>query len=62
MEFRVQEGKENRDKRLRHLWLSLPKKQKFNHGESEDEEAAKEYPVENDKTLTQESARRSMSS
>ena len=58
VEFRVQEGRENREHRLKQLWYSLPKKQKLEHDESEDEKVAKECSVEGDHTLTAESAQR----
>lgn len=58
VEFRVQEGQENRQRRLRRLWLSLPKEQRINHDEEEDEATAKTIPIESDRTLTAESARR----
>ena len=58
VEFRAQESKEHRERRLKRLWLSLPKRQKIDHDESEDEEVARAYPVESDHALTAESAQR----
>ena len=57
-EFRVQEGRDVRERRLRRLWVSLPKHPKLQHYESDDGEVAKEYPVANDHCLTKESAQR----
>ena len=54
----VQEGKDNRQRRLKQVYLALPKGIKFNHDEDDDEEVAKEYPVESDHSLTPESAQR----
>lgn len=57
-EFRELEGKEAREHRLRHLWSSLPKNPKINHDELEDEAVARQYAVEDDRSLTRENARR----
>ena len=57
-EFRVQEGKDNRQRRLKQVYLALPKRIRFNHDEDDDEEVAKEYPAESDHSLTPESAQR----
>ena len=56
-EFRSQEGRE-RETRLRRLWRSLPKNPKVNHDELEDEAVARRYAVQDDHSLTPESARR----
>ena len=45
VEFRVQEGRENREHRLKQLWYSLPKKQKLEHDESEDEKEKKKAVI-----------------
>lgn len=58
VEFREHEGKDVRERRLRRLWLSLPKKQRLNHDESSDEEIAKEYTVADEHSLTKEGAQR----
>jgi solute carrier family 25 (mitochondrial phosphate transporter), member 23/24/25/41 len=56
-EFRIREGNE-RERRLRRLWRSLPKNPKVNHDESEDRAIADRYSVEDDHSLTPESAKR----
>jgi solute carrier family 25 (mitochondrial phosphate transporter), member 23/24/25/41 len=58
VEFRVQEGKEVRERRLRRLWQTLPKKQQLRHDEAEDEDVAKSWTVKDDHSLTKESATR----
>ncbi|KAI0773450.1 mitochondrial carrier [Irpex lacteus] len=58
LEFRAQEGKETREKRLKKLWQSLPKKQKRRHDAGEDDVVAKKWEVEDDHSLTKESAKR----
>ena len=57
-EFRAQEGKESRERLLRRLWKSLPKQPKIHHDLSEDEAVARRFAVEDDHSLTEESARR----
>lgn len=57
-EFRVQEGKESRERRLRRLWTSLPKNPKISHDEAEDEAVASKYAVEDDHSLTEDDAKR----
>lgn len=55
VEFRRREAAEDRERRLRQLWMKLPKRTHQGHGE-DDEEVAKEYPVRSDSSLTLESA------
>lgn len=57
-EFRTLEGEEARQRRLRRLWSSLLKKPKNNHDDSEDEAVARQYAVNDDDSLTAESAKR----
>ncbi|EKM59223.1 uncharacterized protein PHACADRAFT_85734 [Phanerochaete carnosa HHB-10118-sp] len=57
-EFRELEGKEARERRLRRLWSTLPKNRGINHDESEDEAIARQYAVEDDRSLTPDSAKR----
>ena len=54
-EFRAQEGKDQRRKRLRTLWNRLPKREAV--GAVDDEAVAHAYPVRRDGDLTPESAR-----
>lgn len=56
-EFRLQEGQE-RERRLRRLWRSLPKNPKVDHDDAEDEAVAQQYSVEDDHSLSLESAKR----
>ncbi|KAI0347249.1 mitochondrial carrier [Trametopsis cervina] len=58
LEFRAQEGGETRERRLRRLWQSLPKKQKLRHDESEDADVARKVSVDDDHSLTKENAKR----
>ncbi|KAF7798945.1 hypothetical protein EIP86_010173 [Pleurotus ostreatoroseus] len=63
LEFRAQEGRENREHRLRTLWLGLPKRQRSLHDEYEDEQVAREVlppevAGEHHGKLTKESAKR----
>ena len=58
LEFREHEGKDVRERRLRRLWISLPKNQKLNHDESGDQEIAEQYRVEDEHSLTKERAER----
>lgn len=56
-QFRVLEGKDNREHRLKQVYLTLPKKTNCNH-DDEDDDVAREHPVESDHSLTPESAQR----
>ncbi|KAI0940015.1 hypothetical protein AcV5_001236 [Taiwanofungus camphoratus] len=56
VEFRAQERAEDKERRLRDLWLRLPKR---NHAEDMDGDAvAQAYPVTSDGALTAESAKK----
>ncbi len=57
LEFRQQEGAVERERRLRQLWLKLPKRHHLGH-EGEAEETANEFPVQSDSSLTLEGAMR----
>ena len=55
VEFREQEGREDRERRLRKLWTRLPKRPLTE--DVDDEAIAKAYPVTHDGQLTVESAK-----
>ncbi|OCH92951.1 mitochondrial carrier [Obba rivulosa] len=54
VEFRAQESAEDREKRLRKLWMRLPKRA----NSVDDEAIASKYPVKDDDALTAESAKK----
>ncbi|KAI0092006.1 mitochondrial carrier [Irpex rosettiformis] len=58
VEFRALEGKEARERRLKKLWLSLPKRQRLRYDEGENQVVAEKWEVEDDHSLTKESAKR----
>lgn len=55
VDFRRQEGQEERERRLRKLWTRLPKRPP--EEDVDDEAIAKAYPVTHDGELTKESAK-----
>ncbi|KAI0702892.1 mitochondrial carrier [Cytidiella melzeri] len=58
VEFRVQESRAGREKRLRRLWLSLPKNRTLTHDAGDDADVARTWTVEDEHSLTKESATR----
>ncbi|KAI0081721.1 mitochondrial carrier [Panus rudis PR-1116 ss-1] len=56
LEFREQEGADNREQRLRKLWTKLPKR--LRRHDQDDEEVSREYPVHPSEGLTREGAKR----
>lgn len=55
LEFRQQEGTGERERRLRQLWMKLPKRTRIDH-EEDHEGVAEDYPVQSESSLTLEGA------